>query len=102
MGWVVVVMTQQYLAGELSLFLARLQAVAASPEASSHAVRLRHEAETETVAALGSVIVRALELTDGLCWDSLRRGDIAAFARQAVIGAELREFGVCACLLGGG
>jgi hypothetical protein len=38
-------------------------------------------------------------LTDGLCWDSLNRGDTTAFLRQAAVGAELHDFGVCACLL---
>jgi hypothetical protein len=46
--------------------------------------------------------VRALELIDGLCWESLHRGDIAAFDHQAALGAELHEFGVCASLLTGG
>jgi hypothetical protein len=36
-----------------------------------------------------------------MCWDSLSRGDTTAFARQALIGAQLREFGVCAGLLAG-
>jgi hypothetical protein len=45
------------------------------------------------------VTVRALALTDGLCWDSLNRGDTAAFTRQAAVCAELHEFGVCAGLL---
>jgi hypothetical protein len=44
-------------------------------------------------------VVRALALTDGLCWDSLERGDSAAFTCQAAICAELCDFGVCARLL---
>jgi hypothetical protein len=60
---------------------------------------LRHEAETAPLAALGSVIVRALELGNRLCWDSLGRGDAVAFSRQAAMCAELREFGLCANLL---
>ena len=43
--------------------------------------------------------VSALTLAEALCWDSLNRGDIAAFTRQAAVCAELHEFGVCACLL---
>jgi len=45
------------------------------------------------------VVVRALALTDRLCWGSLQRGDTAAFTCQAAACAELREFGLCAGLL---
>ncbi len=76
-------MTQQYLAGELSLLLARLQATATD----------------RPLTALTSVVVRALALTDRLCWGSLQRGDTAAFTCQAAACAELREFGLCAGLL---
>jgi len=56
-------------------------------------------AETAPLAALTSVAACALELTDGWCWDSLMRGDSAAFTRQAAICAELWEFAVCAGLI---
>lgn len=56
------------------------------------AARLRREAEATPPAALGPVLVRAMALTDELCWGSLERGDVAAFARQCACGAELREF----------
>jgi hypothetical protein len=92
-------MTQQYLAGELSLLLAQLPPVVANGASLEAAVHLRRAAETVPVAALAFVVVRALELIDGLCWESLHRGDIAAFDHQAALGAELREFGVCASLL---
>jgi len=59
-------------------------------------------AETVLLAALGSVVVRALQLGDRLCWDSLGCGDASAFSRQAAICAELREFGICARLFAGG
>ena len=92
-------MTQQYRLGELSLILGELQTVA-TDEAASHAItRLRREVETGPLRALASVAARALELTDGWCWDSLMRGDAASFTRQAVIGGELWEFAVCAGLL---
>jgi hypothetical protein len=45
------------------------------------------------------MVVRALALTDRLCWDSLERGDTLGFACQAAICAELRDFGICARLL---
>jgi hypothetical protein len=92
-------MTQQYLAGELSVLLERVQAVTTTETAVRDASILRHAAETEPVQKLGWVTMRALALTDRLCWDSLNRGDIAEFARQAAVSAALREFGVCAKLL---
>ena len=92
-------MTQQYLAGELSSLLGELQTVATNAASARDLARLRHEAETWPLPALSSVAVRALVLTDDLCWDSLTRADAAAFARQAALGAELHEFGVCAGLL---
>ena len=92
-------MTQQYLAGELSVLLERVQAVAVTPAAARDATAVREAAETVPVQELGWVTVRALALTERLCWDSLRRGDAAAFTRQAAAGAALREFGICAGLL---
>ena len=92
-------MTQQYLAGELSVLLERVQAVTTTDAARCQVCSLRHEAETEPVWTLGWVTVRALALTEGLCWESLNRGDTAAFTRQATVGAALHEFGVCAGLL---
>ncbi len=92
-------MTQQYLAGELSVLLERVQAVAVSEAASRDAGALRQAAENVPVEALAWVTVRALALTERFCWDSLSRGDTAAFSRQAVVGEALHEFGVCASLL---
>jgi hypothetical protein len=63
--------------------------------------RLRREAETFPVPALGGVTERALALTDGLCWDSLAHGEPASFDQLAIVGAELRDFGVCAGMLDG-
>ncbi len=92
-------MTQQYVAGELSLRLWELQAVATEQERAREIGRLRYEAERVPLATLGSVVVRALGLADRLCWDSLGCGDALAFSRQAAICAELWEFGICARLL---
>ena len=92
-------MTRQYVAGELSVLLGQLQAAATTEESGREAWSLRQAAETEPITALGSVTERALALTEGLCWDSLNRGDIAAFTRQAAVCAELHDFGVCAGLL---
>jgi hypothetical protein len=91
-------MTRQYVAGELSLRLGQLQAVATDQEHAREVARLRYEAETVPLAALGSVVARALGLADRLCWDSLGCGDALAFSRQAAICTELWEFGICARL----
>jgi hypothetical protein len=45
------------------------------------------------------VAARALALAEGLCRESLSRGDTAAFTRQAALCAELHQFGVCAGLV---
>ncbi|SRR6266571_4504540 len=92
-------MTQHYLAGELSVILGQLQAVAPNQSLVRDVGRLRRDAETVPLTALGSVVVRALEMTDTLCWESLGRGDTAGFTRQAALGAEMCEFGTCAGLL---
>jgi hypothetical protein len=94
----VVKMTQQYVAGELSLRLGELQAVATDQERASEVARLRYETERVPRAALGSVVIRALRLADRLCWDSLECGHALAFSRQAAICADLWEFGICARL----
>jgi hypothetical protein len=91
-------MTQQYLIGELSVRLGQLQA-ASVHDAAQDVARLRHQIEMGPLTSLGSAALRALALADGFCWESLSRGDMAAFARQAEISADLRQFGVCARLL---
>jgi hypothetical protein len=91
--------TQQYLAGELSLRLARLQGVAANRAYLPELAYLRREAETGPLAGLSWVLGRALTLGDGLCWDALESGEIASFTDQAAACAELCELGVCAGLL---
>jgi hypothetical protein len=92
------VMTRQYLAGELSVLLAQLEGLATSHTGACSAALLRREAETLPPAALGPVAVRALRLIDEFCWCSLAGGDIALFVRQTDLGARLFEFGVCAGL----
>jgi hypothetical protein len=91
-------LTQHYLAGELSLLLQELQ-TAANESSAGAAAALRREVETVPLSALPWVMARALELSDGLCWDSLSRGDVAAFSAEAAICGELHVFGVCAGLL---
>ena len=91
-------MTQEYLSGELSVRLEQLQAATARGAAGDVA-RLQHQVETGTLTGLASAAVRALALADDLCWQSLSRGDTVAFARQAEVSADLRQFGVCSRLL---
>jgi hypothetical protein len=92
-------MTQQYLAGELSLRLAQLEVVIAGKAALRELTRLRLTVEDGPLTALSACLTDAVRLTDRLCWDALARGDAATFATEAAIGADLREFGVCARLL---
>jgi len=102
-GGVAVGMTQQYIAGELSVLLGWLQAAAAADEdgarCAGEVARLRRAAETSPICTLADVEVRALQLADGLCWACLGRGDPGTFERLASVGAQLREFGVCSGLL---
>ena len=91
-------MTQQYLIGELSVRLEQLQS-ATSGSAERDVARLRQEIESGPLGALAPATVRAIALADVMCWRSLACGDVAAFARQADIAADLRLFGVCARLL---
>lgn len=90
-------MTQQYLIGELSVRLEWLLSVA-TDRAGPEIARLRHQVETGAIG-LAPATARALVLADCLCWESLARGDEAAFTRQAEISADLGLFGVCARLL---
>jgi hypothetical protein len=89
--------TRSYLVGELSVRLEQLQAVAASSCAADVA-SLRQQVESGPLAMLGPAAAKAIALADGLCWDSLTRGDLRAFGRQAAVSAELRLFGVSARL----
>lgn len=86
-------MTWQYLRGELSVRLEQLQA-AADPAAMPDVARLRADVETGPASGLASATARAMALADGLCWESLTRGDVTAFAHRADILAELCQFDV--------
>jgi hypothetical protein len=91
-------MTQQYLIGELSLRLAELRA-AVGRDPADEVGRLQHEVESSAASALASAAARAIALAEVFCWQSLTRGDVAAFSRQARVSADLRLFGVCARLM---
>jgi hypothetical protein len=86
-------MTQHYLAGELSLHLAELHNAALGNALERAIAHLRREAETAPLTSLPSVLARALILGDRMCWDSLTRGDTAAFQTQAAACADLYQFG---------
>ena len=91
-------MTRQYLVGEFSARLEQLQAVTSRP-AVRQVAELRYEVESCPSAWLPVAMKRAIVLADGLCWDSLSRGDATSFARQAAVSAGLRLFGMSARLL---
>jgi hypothetical protein len=91
-------MTQHYLIGELSIRLGQLQAVAAH-DTETELAALRQQVEAEPLPGLRAAAVQALAVADRLCWQSLARGDMVAFTRQAQISADLRLFGVCSRLL---
>lgn len=92
-------MIQDYLVGELSMHLEELQQATPRRAATRDVTRLRHQVECGPLSGLATAAMRAVAMADGLCWDSLEHGDTAAFARQARVCAELRQFGVCAHLL---
>jgi hypothetical protein len=90
--------TQDYLIGEVSVRLQELEA-ATRRDTVADLARLRRQVETSPVTALAEELARALAAADLICWESLARGDTVAFARQAQVSAELRQFGVCARLI---
>ena len=92
-------MTQQYLAGELSLLLGQLQAGTADTASMEEIAHLRKLVEAGPRPALAHSAVRALEMCDHLCWGALMSDDSATFTREAETCAELWEFGLCADLL---
>jgi hypothetical protein len=87
-------MIWEYLAGELSIRLEQLQAVTGAHD--GRVAHLRHLVEDGPGTELDTELARALALADRICWDSVSRGDIDAFARQASICESLRLLGVCA------
>jgi hypothetical protein len=95
-------MTQQYVVGELSLLLSGLQAVAGDADAAADVARLRREAECRAPWDLEDIETSALAVADALCWTSLSDGRSTLFERQAAVGSQLLEFGVCAGLVPAG
>lgn len=106
-GEAAITVTQMYLAGELSLMLARLQQAAADPASGSAFEELRREAETARVAAelggrTGTASGRHRLLGIGI---PRRQRGVSQPGRggrgtlRAAAAAELYEFGLCAGLL---
>jgi len=91
-------MIQDYLAGEISICLGRLQR-AATRDPGGQVARLRREVEDGPLAGLTTVVTHALAMADSLCWESLSRGDVVAFTCQARAAADLRQLSVCAHLI---
>jgi hypothetical protein len=84
-------MTQQYIAGEFSSLLAELRP---APNESLTAALddLRREVEASPLARLPRLALKAMTLTDVICWAALERGDASGFCRYANGAAMLQEF----------
>ena len=95
-------MTQQYIVGELSLWLLQLQSIAPDATTAAGLARLRLDTEHASLEALPEMALRALQLIRGLCREVSARGDLQALTYQATMAAELREFAVAARLLAEG
>lgn len=95
-------MTHEYLVGELSVLLARLQALSDDDALTQAMGQLRSEAENRGLRGLADVELRALDMIDGLCWASLASGDLRAFEQIMQASAELRDFGICSGILPSG
>jgi len=93
--------TRHYLLGELLLRMDALQAAAPCAAAAERVACLRRQAENTSPDCLGPLVERAVCTAEGLCWESLARGDAAGFACQAQAAADLFEFGLCSGLLPG-
>ena len=91
-------MTQQYIVGEFSSLLARLQPtpVALLDDAVSD---LRHEVEYSPLPMLPRLAEEALDLTDTICLAALDQGDAEGFCGCVGAAIALREFAVGASLL---
>lgn len=98
---VAIVMTRQYLRGEVLVLLSRLEAAAPCRESAAALSPLRHQAETLPLGALAAVLKHALDQAEAWCWSSLG-DDPELFQRECVIAAELYEFGLCSGLLAPG
>jgi hypothetical protein len=97
-GWWAIVMTRQYLRGEVLVLLSRLEGAAPCRESASVLMPLRRQAETVPLEALPRILKRALEQAEAWCWTSIE-DDPELFRRECQIAADLYEFGLCSGLL---
>jgi hypothetical protein len=83
--------TQQYLIGQFSVLLEGLQP--RPGERLANALRdLRREVEASPPWMLHRLAHEAIDLSDGICWDALERGDASGFSRHASAAFALGEF----------
>ena len=90
-------MTQQYIVGEFSSFVAALEMTAG--ELGTVLSGLRREIEVSPLGRLPTLAREALNLADRVCWVALEEGDVTSFRRCAESAAALWEFTASANLL---
>ena len=100
-GWWAIVMTRQYLRGEVLLLLSRLEGVAPCRQSAAGLTPLRRRAETVPLEALPQVLRDALAQVEAWCWSALG-ADGALFQRECQVAADLYEFGLCSGMLAPG
>ena len=93
-SWWAIVMTRQYLRGEVLVLLSQLEGAAPCRQAAAALAPLRHQAETLPLEALPRILERALDQAEAWCWTSLDI-DPELFRRECKIAADLFEFGFC-------
>ena len=91
-------MTQQYIVGEFSSLLGRLQPVP-SARLGNALNDLRQDVELGSLPMLPRLAQEAMAFTDVICWVALEEGDLNGFSRYASTAVALREFTVSANLL---
>jgi len=95
----VLIMTQQYIRGELSLRLGALSTKQECDAVYVALIDLRQRVECAPLSALPDLAAEAMDLVDAVCLASLEKGDLAAFDRECRDGASLHVFATCAGLL---
>ena len=91
-------MTQQYLVGEFSLLLAKLEP-APSARLADAVHRLRRSVELGPLCMLSGRAREAMRLSDSICWAALEQGDVDGFSRYARAAVALGEFAASANLV---
>ena len=91
-------MTQQYIVGEFSSLLGRLQQMPGEMLADAVA-DLRREVESSPVQRLPDLAQEALDLADTICWCALEEGDADGFCQRVGAEVALGDFMLAAGLL---